>query len=72
MDILTLEKTNPKFSFLFSKLLHPPNTLYAMGNLELLNYSSISIVGSRTPSTYGLSLCNKFTKCLVEKRSCHY
>ena len=44
---------------------NPPNKLYAEGNIELLNTTSISIVGSRACSISGMEITNNFTKDLV-------
>ena len=40
----------------------PPLVLYVKGNEKLLNSQSISIVGTRKPTTYGRIVCENFTK----------
>ena len=40
----------------------PPLVLYVRGDISLLNKKSISIVGTRKPTTYGKIVCEKFTK----------
>lgn len=42
-----------------------PLVLYYRGNVELLKYKAISIVGTRRPTTYGKIVCEKFTKELA-------
>lgn len=44
----------------------PPIVLYYKGDLEILNENTISIVGTRKPTTYGKIVCENFTKELVE------
>ena len=40
----------------------PPLVLYVRGDVGLLGKKSISIVGTRKPTTYGKIVCEKFTK----------
>ena len=40
----------------------PPLVLYVKGNISLLNEKSISIVGTRKPTTYGKIVCENFSK----------
>ena len=44
----------------------PALVLYAIGDVSLLNKKSISIVGTRNPTTYGKLVCEKFTRELSE------
>lgn len=48
----------------------PPITLFCIGNTMLFNRISIGIVGSRSPSLYGVEIAKKFSKELSEKRNC--
>ena len=41
---------------------NPPKKLYAEGNIELLNNKSISIVGARKCTEYGIKYTKKFAK----------
>lgn len=52
---------------IFSELLPRPDKLYYDGDLELLGRPSVTIIGSRQPSGYGLIVC----KQLVEKLISH-
>ena len=45
---------------------NPPKTLYADGNIEILNNKSIAVIGSRNMSSYG----EKIVKDLVESGVC--
>lgn len=40
----------------------PPLVLYTRGDVSLLNKKSISMVGTRKPTTYGRIVCEKFAK----------
>lgn len=44
---------------------NPPNRLYALGNIEILQDIGMAVVGSRTHSQYGEKMCKTFTKNLV-------
>lgn len=48
-----------KYSFLLSKIIDPPEKLYCIGNIELLNEKCVSIVGSRNASPYGKGISKK-------------
>ena len=50
-----------------SKIDNPPKKLYVLGNLELLNTDSISIVGSRLCTSYGASIARTFSRELAKK-----
>ena len=41
---------------------NPPQKLYTLGNIELLNEFNIAIVGSRTCSEYGIRTATKFAR----------
>lgn len=44
----------------------PPLVLFAKGDLSLLSKKSISIVGTRKPTSYGKLVCEKFVRELVD------
>lgn len=44
----------------------PPIILYAKGNLDLLKTRAVAIVGTRTPSFYGRTVTEMFTKSLAK------
>lgn len=52
---------------IFSELIPKPECLYYEGDVSLLNQVSVTIVGTRRPSAYGLAVC----KQLVEKLISH-
>ena len=45
---------------------NPPMQLYCEGNISLLKQKSISIIGSRCCSEYGVKMCAKFSSELTE------
>lgn len=45
----------------------PPITIFAKGDISLLNSKSIAIVGSREPSKYGICVAEKFSKELSKE-----
>lgn len=47
-----------------------PKKLYAMGNIELLNKASISMVGSRDADEYGIEQAKRFAAYLSQKGIC--
>lgn len=49
------------------RLAQPPFVLYYVGNINLLNTKIVAMVGTRTPSTYGKLITEKFSKALAEK-----
>lgn len=44
----------------------PPFVLYTIGDINLLKNQKIAIVGTRTPTTYGRDVANKFATDLVK------
>ncbi|MFC2098628.1 DNA-processing protein DprA [Bacteroidota bacterium] len=44
-----------------------PLVLYARGDLEVDGKKTLSVVGTRRPSTYGLDMCRKLIKDLAER-----
>ncbi|HEY5536346.1 MAG TPA: DNA-processing protein DprA [Ignavibacteria bacterium] len=69
-----IEKNNIKITTILSddypsnlkKIYDAPIILYYKGNLNELDKYSISIVGTRTPTIYGKSVCEKITNGLCE------
>lgn len=58
IDIISIQdKAYPE---LLKKIYDPPICLYIRGNKDILNNESISIVGCREASSYGISVANSF------------
>ena len=52
-SVIPLSINHPFYPKLLKQCIDAPSLLYARGNVERLNYESVSIVGTRTPSEYG-------------------
>lgn len=52
-NVKIIYKNEEKFPKLLRDIKNPPEKIYAIGNIELLNKPSIAIVGSRCYSEYG-------------------
>lgn len=64
MGKITIEDKN--FPQSLKNINKPPTQLYYQGNIELLNKKSISIIGSRCCSEYGVKMCTKFSSELTQ------
>jgi len=48
-----------------TKLPDPPNAIFALGNLEFLNHKSLTVIGARKPSEYGVQVISDLIPTLV-------
>ena len=67
MVIQEMNIENKLYPKQLTKIDNPPKKLYVLGNLELLNTDSISIVGSRLCTSYGASIARTFSRELAKK-----
>ena len=67
MVIQAINIENKLYPKQLTKIDNPPKKLYVLGNLELLNTDSISIVGSRLCTSYGASIARTFSRELAKK-----
>lgn len=51
---------------IFSQLIPRPDVLYYEGRPELLHKPAVTIIGSRHPSGYGLSVCQQLVEKLIQ------
>ncbi|TCS82925.1 DNA-processing protein DprA [Tepidibacillus fermentans] len=63
IQILTANDEN--YPRLLKEIAQPPWVLYSMGNLDLIHESSIAIVGTRNPTSYGVTVTEKLAKELT-------
>ncbi|MCM8818548.1 MAG: DNA-processing protein DprA [Candidatus Omnitrophica bacterium] len=63
IKLLTID--DPEYPVLLKEIYDPPFLLYVKGNIEVSS-NFISIVGTRTPSLYGLKMAEKFASGLAE------
>lgn len=64
VDCLTI--ISDKYPDNLRRLAQPPYVLYYMGNIDLINTNIVAMVGTRTPSTYGKIVTQKFSKALAQ------
>lgn len=55
---------------LFHTIKNPPKKLYAKGNIDLLNKTCFSVIGSRNATKYGEEMTKKFVKELIKYDVC--
>ncbi|HBY60710.1 MAG TPA: DNA-protecting protein DprA [Solibacterales bacterium] len=51
---------DPRYPERLREIYDPPVALFARGRLELLNRVTVGVVGTRRPTTYGLSVAERF------------
>lgn len=66
-EILRINIDSDEYSFLLKNIENPPETLYAMGNISLLNKPAIAIVGTRKPTNDGKKSANKIANFYAKK-----
>lgn len=57
----------PNYPQAFKQLENPPYVLFYHGNIELLNYPSCGVVGSRQPTTYAIDATKQLVKTFSKK-----
>lgn len=62
---------DPRYPARLKQIADPPILLYARGKTELLASHSVSVVGTRRPTTYGRSVAEKITRDLVRAGVTH-
>ncbi len=60
-------KNNKHYPKLLLEISDPPPVLYVKGNLDILNYPQIAIVGARDMSRYGQKNASAFAKALAQR-----
>jgi len=65
-DIKPIFYENPEYPNLLKNISNPPMVLYTKGDISLLNKKSISIVGTRRPTTYGREVTKHFAVNLTK------
>ena len=66
-EIKTIFITDKKYPEKLKKIDNPPFCIYCKGNINLLNETSIGIIGSRNASKNGKYNARKFSEKLSEK-----
>ena len=66
-DIKIINISDDNYPAKLKNIYAPPITIFAKGDISLLNSKSIAIVGSREPSNYGIYVAEKFSKELSKE-----
>ena len=67
IEVIEIDYKSKDYPDNFKKIKNPPEKIYAIGNLKLLNTYSISIIGSRACSIEGINIAKQFAKDLSEQ-----
>ncbi|QFT55567.1 DNA-processing protein DprA [Microbulbifer sp. THAF38] len=67
MEIVEIQRGNPAYPASLEEAPNPPATLYARGNVSLLNRPGVAIVGSRDASPNGLEIARRIAGYVVSK-----
>jgi len=70
MDFKIVKKEDKEFPEKLLKIKDPPDQLYVLGDVSLLNKKSIAIIGSRDCTMYGYEQAKKFAKELAKENIC--
>ena len=70
MDYKVIKSTDSNYPKRLLEIKDYPKELYAMGNIDLLNKSSIAIVGSRDCNKYGIEQTIRFASYLSQNDIC--
>ncbi len=65
-DIKIIDSFDSDYPQMLRQISHPPLVLYVRGDKEALNKSLFAIVGTRVPTTYGISMAEEFSSKLAE------
>ena len=60
--IFEIHRGSPGYPEHLNQIMAPPRTLWAMGNLDLLNTPGVSVVGSRNASETGLIIADRISQ----------
>ena len=63
--IVPITFNDKRYPYILKEISTPPFCLYCKGNLELLNTFCIGVVGTRSPTDYGIVVTKQFVKELV-------
>jgi DNA processing protein len=66
-DIAALASTDADYPPLMREMNDPPHVLYIRGNADALRLRCVSMVGTRTLSTYGQTMCDRLVRELAER-----
>ncbi len=61
-----LPLTSPSYPDLLKTIANPPTLLFVLGDVDILNFPQLAIVGSRNPSNLGTQTARAFSKALSQ------
>ncbi|MBQ8615737.1 MAG: DNA-processing protein DprA [Clostridia bacterium] len=64
-NIETVTFYNPNYPFILKEISSPPLCLYCKGDITLLNSFCVGVVGTRTPTDYGIQVTKQYCKALA-------
>lgn len=67
MDIHLITIFDKSYPFMLKQIYNPPLILYGKGNMELLHKKSLAVVGTRTPSPYGVQATKEIVRHLINE-----
>ena len=70
LEYVIIDSNDKEYPQRLKEIANYPKKLYAMGNIELLNKASISMVGSRDADEYGIEQAKRFAAYLSQKGIC--
>ena len=62
LEYVIIDSNDKEYPQRLKEITNYPKKLYAMGNIELLNKASISMVGSRDADEYGIEQAKRFAR----------
>ena len=65
-DIKVIDSFDSDYPQMLRQISHPPLVLYIKGEKEVLNNSLFAIVGTRVPTSYGISMAQEFSSKLAK------
>lgn len=64
-NIKTITYYDTEYPYMLKEISSPPLCLYCKGNIQLLNSFCLGVVGTRTPTAYGIVTTKQYVKELV-------
>ena len=68
--IKIIKKDNKSYPEKLLKIKNPPEQLYVLGDVSLLNKKSIAIIGSRDCTEYGYTQAKRFAEEIAKRDIC--
>lgn len=66
VDIVIITLNDPSYPPLLRQIPSPPPVLYVRGNIEVLRRLSLAVVGTRRPTSYGLTVTSTLLQPVVQ------